>query len=71
MIAALRRGLGRRPGLFPVPTQLLRAVCQASGREQIYTRLAGSLVVDASALARLGWSPVVATPEGLERLARE
>jgi UDP-glucose 4-epimerase len=71
MIAALRRGLGRGRGLFPVPTMLLGAFCRATGREQIFTRLAGSLVVDSSALARLGWSPVVTTPEGLERLARE
>lgn len=71
MIAALRRGLGRGSSLFPVPTALLRALAQASGREQIYVRLAGSLVVDPSALAALGWSPGVATPDGLERLARE
>jgi len=71
MVAALRRGLGRGPGLFPVPTALLRAFCQATGREAIFTRLAGPLVVDASALARLGWSPTVATEEGLERLARD
>ncbi|MEZ5891120.1 MAG: NAD-dependent epimerase/dehydratase family protein [Xanthobacteraceae bacterium] len=71
MVAALRRGLGRGPGLFPVPTALLRAFCQATGREAIFTRLAGPLVVDASALARLGWSPIVATQEGLERLARD
>jgi nucleoside-diphosphate-sugar epimerase len=71
MVAALRRGLGRGPGLFPVPTALLRAVCQAAGREAIFTRLAGPLVVDSAALARLGWSPTVATEEGLERLARD
>jgi UDP-glucose 4-epimerase len=71
MIAALRRGLGRRPGLFPVPTPLLRAFCQATRREQVFVRLTGSLVVEASGLAKLGWAPAVTTPEGLERLTQQ
>lgn len=71
MIAALRRGLGRAPGLFPVPTPLLRAFFEATGRGGMFARLAGSLVVDPGALAALGWSPVVTTQEGLERLAAE
>jgi len=70
MIVALRRGLRRGPALFPVPTSLLRAFCHATGRDQVFVRLTGSLVVEASSLAKLGWSPVVTTQEGLERLAR-
>ena len=54
MIAAMRQGLGRSPGTFPIPGALLRAFVRAVGREEIIERLAGSLVVDASALrARL------------------
>ncbi|MFD2181453.1 NAD-dependent epimerase/dehydratase family protein [Rhodoplanes azumiensis] len=71
MVAALRRGLGRAPGLVPVPTPLLRAGCAVTGRTETFRRLAEPLVVDASALAALGWTPTVATPEGLARLARE
>lgn len=71
MIAALRRGLGRRPGLLPVPPALLRLAMGWAGRGEAFERLAGSLVADASALtAALGWSPSVATPDGLARLAR-
>lgn len=70
MIAALRRGLGRGPSLFPLPGAMLRVFCQATGREEIYTRLAGSLMVNPTALAALGWSPTVATAEGLAQLAR-
>jgi nucleoside-diphosphate-sugar epimerase len=70
MIAAVRRGLGRRPGLIPVPPALLKAMLGAAGRTETYQRLAGSLVADASALARLGWIPAVATPDGLAALAR-
>lgn len=70
MIAAMRRGLGRRPGLIPVPQALLGAVLQAGGRGEVYQRLAGSLVADPAALLRLNWTPPVATPEGLAVLAR-
>jgi nucleoside-diphosphate-sugar epimerase len=70
MIAAMRRGLGRGAGLFPVPSPLLKALLGATGRAEIYQRLSGSLVADPSALARLGWTPPVATRAGLEALTR-
>jgi nucleoside-diphosphate-sugar epimerase len=70
MIAAVRRGLGRRPGLVPVPPALLEVALRALGRSEVYQRLAGSLVADASALRKLGWTPPVATAEGLAALAR-
>jgi nucleoside-diphosphate-sugar epimerase len=70
MVAAIRRGLGRRPGLVPVPGAVLRAALRASGRAEIYERLAGSLVADPSALMRLGWTPEVTTEDGLAQLAR-
>ena len=70
MIAALRRGLGRKAGLFPVPAMLFKAFCGVTGRAEIYQRLSGSLVADPSALARLGWTPPVATHAGLEALTR-
>jgi UDP-glucose 4-epimerase len=70
MIAAMRRGLGRRPGLVPVPPALIRAALQAGGRAEMYERLAGSLVAAPAALLRLGWTPPVATAEGLAALAR-
>jgi UDP-glucose 4-epimerase len=70
MIAALRSGLGRRPGLFSVPSALLRGACRAVGREEVYDRVAGPLVVDSSALHRLGWRPQVSTPAGLAALMR-
>ena len=58
MIAAMRRGLGRRPGA------LLRAEAAAQGRACVprakpaaVEPLFGSLVADPSALARLDWAP--------------
>ncbi len=70
MIAAIRAGLGRRPGLIPLPPSWLAAALRAAGRAETYERLAGSLVADASALARLGWSAPVTTPDALAALAR-
>jgi nucleoside-diphosphate-sugar epimerase len=70
MIAALRQGLGRPPGLFPLPSALVQAAFRAMGRDEAYARLAGSLVADPSALKSLGWVPPVQTPEGLAALAR-
>lgn len=71
MVAALRHGLGRAPGLLPVPAALLRAGCAVTGRTEAFRRFAEPLVVDASALATLGWTPTVTTPERLARLAHE
>jgi nucleoside-diphosphate-sugar epimerase len=68
MIAALRRGLGRRPGLIPVPARLLELALRAAGRTEWYERLAGQLVADAGELHGLGWSPRIASPEGLAAL---
>ncbi len=70
MVAAIRRGLGRRPGVVPVPSAMLAAACRIAGREESYRRLAGSLVADPAALQQLGWRPVISTPEGLARLVK-
>jgi nucleoside-diphosphate-sugar epimerase len=70
MVAALRAGLGRRPGLVPVPAGLLGWAARAAGREEAFERLAGGLVASPAALLSLGWRPPVATPEGLRGLAQ-
>jgi nucleoside-diphosphate-sugar epimerase len=68
MIAALRSGLARQPNVFPLPPALLGILLRAAGRDEIYRRLSGSLIVDPAALTALGWSPPVATPAGLANL---
>jgi len=70
MIASLRRGLGRRQGLFSVPAPLLRYVFGMLGRAEAYERITGSLIASAAALTALGWTPPVATRDGLAALAR-
>ena len=70
MIAAMRRGLARRPGLIRMPPRLLETMLRVAGRAEIYQRLAGSLVAEPTALMRLGWTPPVRTADGLAELAR-
>jgi UDP-glucose 4-epimerase len=70
MIAAMRAGLGRRRGLIAVPPMLIETLCRATGHTEIYERMAGSLVASPAALARLDWTPRVATRDGLVALMR-
>lgn len=71
MITAIRAGLGRGPGLVPVPEAVLRLACAAAGKSEIFERIAGGLIVDPSTLHGLGWRPPIATAEGLAQLVRE
>ena len=57
MIMAMRHALGRRGGLFPVPSPVLKAALQALGHAETYRLFAGSLVADSSALAESRLDP--------------
>jgi nucleoside-diphosphate-sugar epimerase len=70
MIAAMRRGLGRRPAVFPVPAKLFEIGLDALGRTSDQRFATGSLVADPAALVGLGWKPELTTAQGLERLMR-
>jgi UDP-glucose 4-epimerase len=69
MLTAMRAGLGRRPSLIPVPEGWLRAVARLAGREEVFLKLAGSLVARPERLLSAGWRPPVATQAALARLA--
>jgi UDP-glucose 4-epimerase len=70
MIAAMREGLGRAPGLIPLPASLVRMACRATGRADLYARVAAPLVADAAALRALGFAPSTASRAGLAALLR-
>jgi nucleoside-diphosphate-sugar epimerase len=70
MVAALREGLGRGPGLVPMPTPLLGLAARLARREDALARVSGSLVARADALAGLGWTPPMTSAAGLSALAR-
>ena len=71
MIAALRSGINRRPGLVPVPAPVLGWALRATGRPELFERIASPLVADAAALRALGWQPRIDSRAGLAALARE
>ncbi len=71
MLTALRAGLGRRPGLFPVPEALLKLALARAGKAEWIARLCEPLVASSAALQGLGWSPAVSTAAGLAALMRQ
>lgn len=69
MLAAMRSGMGRGPGLLPVPETWLRRLARLAGREETFLKLAGSLVARPERLLSAGWQPQIATKAALARLA--
>ncbi|CAM5773684.1 NAD-dependent epimerase/dehydratase family protein [Bosea minatitlanensis] len=69
LLTALRAGLGRGPGLLPVPEGWLGLAARLAGREETFRKLAGSLVARPERLLRAGWRPPAETRAALARLA--
>jgi UDP-glucose 4-epimerase len=69
MIAAMRAGMGRGPGLIPIPAGWLRALARLAGKGDAFATLSGGLVARPEALLRAGWRPPVATKAALARMA--
>ncbi len=69
IITALRAGLGRAPGLVPVPAGMLRLVAALLGKSEAFAKLSGGLVAEPDALLRAGWRPKIGAREALARLA--
>jgi nucleoside-diphosphate-sugar epimerase len=55
LLATLRSGLGRRPGLLPVPPGIFASLLKAVGRDDLWNRLGGALVVSSDKLVATGW----------------
>lgn len=70
MLAALRAGLGRSPGLVPMPASLVGLACRLMGREELFARVANGLVARADGLGALGWRPAAPTRYALEQFSR-
>lgn len=71
IVAAMRLGLGRAPGIFTLPLAPARLALNAAGRGAVWERIAGDLVVSTAALEATGWRPVEISREGLARWMRE
>jgi UDP-glucose 4-epimerase len=71
MVLAMRRGLGRPPGMVTVPLSPLRVAAQLAGRRAAWDRIAGELVVSTARLEAGGWRPGETSGEGIARWMRE
>lgn len=71
MLAAMRAGLGRKPGLIKLPASVLALAARLAGRPQAYDKLAGGLIARPDALLRAGWRPRVETLPALAALAAD
>ena len=69
IVAALRTGAGRAPGLLPVPPALIALAARTMGRAEEWQRLGGSQIADPEKLLAAGWKPAVETSAGLAALA--
>jgi len=67
-VRRLARAAGGRALLFPVPAPLLGFLLKISGRPEARESLLGSLELDTSKAASIGWKPQLTLDEGL-RLA--
>jgi UDP-glucose 4-epimerase len=70
IVGALRSGLGRRPGLVPIPPALFARAFHMAGRNDLWERLGGEQVVDPGRLLAAGWRPVSETRAGLAAMAQ-
>lgn len=70
IVAAMRKGLKRPPGLFAVPTGPLAFAAKLAGKGDAWARLDGDLMVSTEALRTSGWQPVVGTSKALADMAR-
>jgi UDP-glucose 4-epimerase len=67
IVAALRRGAGRRPLLVPVPPSVFRLAAKVLGRMDFWDRIGGDLVASPARLSAAGWRP---EPDSAAALAR-
>ena len=71
IVTALRRGMGRSPGLIAMPPGPIRFGLTALGRRQDWERLNATLIADPSKLVAAGWRPDPDTIGALAATARE
>jgi UDP-glucose 4-epimerase len=70
IVAALRAGQGRRPGLIAIPKSLIAMALKALGRSDIWERVGGESVIDPAKLLTAGWRPQIDTRAGLAAMVQ-
>jgi nucleoside-diphosphate-sugar epimerase len=70
IVAALRHGIGKPPGLIAVSPALLHLALTTVGREANWEQINGALVADPGKLIAAGWRPALDTKSALAAMAR-
>jgi hypothetical protein len=70
IVAALRQGTGRKPGLVAIPPALLRFALAVLGRGANWEQINGALVVDPRKLLTAGWQADADTAGALAQMTR-
>ena len=70
IITRLRHGMGRPANLISIPPALLSGFFRMCGISETWEKLAGNLVVSVDKVNSIGYSPVVATSQGLAAMTR-
>lgn len=68
ILALLRKGVGWRPWLVPIPAAVYSAALTLAGQRDLRDRLLGNLVVSTARLEALGYAPVVSAETALPAL---
>ena len=68
IVAISRAAMGRKPHLISVPLGLFAGLFAATGRQEKWERLTGSLEAPPEKLLAAGWRPVTDTRSGLTAL---
>jgi nucleoside-diphosphate-sugar epimerase len=71
MIEVLRLAVDRPPNLLSMPPALLKWICLAAGKKELWNKIGGSLVVNPQKLISFGWEPKIDTAAGLIQMVRD
>ncbi|MFI4941441.1 MAG: hypothetical protein ACHP7O_14015, partial [Burkholderiales bacterium] len=70
ILTMLRKMQGRSLATIYVPLIVVRLLLMICGRQELWSRLSGNLVVDTSKLESAGWRPAIDTYAGLLEMMR-
>ena len=70
IIAAMRRGLGSPPGIWPCPQTPAAMAARLAGKAAVWQRLTSDLIANSDRLAATGWAPTSDTQAAIEQWIR-
>ncbi len=68
VVEALRRGIGRNPGMIPFPVSIMRSALRAGGKQKMAEGLFDDLVLNTGMVEdAFDWTPSMPTLEGMQK----